>query len=123
MQPKVGRRISTVQWCIPQACILRNRGHLGYVTRAFPKDLEHNGYVMADAEPIRPGLDRMVQVEECLTHQQQLLDELNDVVTDQASRIAQLERQLKRLRSQQEQLRNRDSEQGSDVSDEKPPHY
>lgn len=78
---------------------------------------------MADPVRNRTESDRMVQVEECLTHQQQLMDQLNRVVTDQASRLEQLERQLKRLRSEQEQLRNRTADQSSDLPSEKPPHY
>ena len=65
--------------------------------------------------------DRLVDIESKLAHQDQLLLELNEVVTDQQARIMQLEEQyralVERVRSLGEAL------PGDDAASERPPHY
>ena len=66
--------------------------------------------------------DRLVDIESKLAHQDQLLLELNDVVTAQQARIMQLEQLcsslLDRVRSIGESMPG-----GEATPDEKPPHY
>ena len=65
--------------------------------------------------------ERFVDLETRLAHQDQLLHELNDVVTDQQAKIMQLEELcrslLDRVRSLGEGL------SAGDPGDERPPHY
>ena len=65
--------------------------------------------------------DRLIDLESKLAHQDQLLNELNDVVTEQQVRIMQLEQLstslLERVRSIGE------STPDDAAQDEKPPHY
>ena len=65
--------------------------------------------------------DRLVDIESKLAHQDQLLLELNDVVTAQQARIMQLEQLcsslLERVRSIGEAM------PGDTPTDERPPHY
>ena len=65
--------------------------------------------------------ERLVDIETKLAHQEQLLLELNDVITDQQARIMQLEEQYRvlaeRLRSLGEAV------PGGDSGPERPPHY
>ena len=65
--------------------------------------------------------ERFIDLETRLAHQDQLLNELNDVVTAQQTKIMQLEELCKALI-----LRVRaagDSASDGDVGDERPPHY
>ena len=65
--------------------------------------------------------DRLVDIESKLAHQDQLLLELNDVVTAQQAKIMQLEQLcsslLDRVRSISESM------PGDASADERPPHY
>ena len=65
--------------------------------------------------------ERFVDLETRLAHQDQLLHELNDVVTDQQAKIMQLEELCRslidRVRSLGEGL------SAGDPGDERPPHY
>ena len=65
--------------------------------------------------------DRLVDIEAKLTHQEHLLEELNDVITKQQETIMRLEEHygilVDRVRSISEAM-PADSEQ-----DERPPHY
>jgi len=65
--------------------------------------------------------ERFIDLESRLAHQDQLLNELNDVVTQQQGKIMQLEELCKaliqRVRSAGE------GEAVSDPGDERPPHY
>lgn len=65
--------------------------------------------------------DRFVDLESRIAHQDQMLHELNEVVTGQQARIMQLEELsralLERVRSLGEGV------QTGDPGDEKPPHY
>lgn len=65
--------------------------------------------------------ERFVELETRLAHQDQMLHELNDVVTDQQAKIMQLEELCRslidRVRSLGEGL------PADDPGDERPPHY
>ena len=65
--------------------------------------------------------ERFVDLETRLAHQDQMLHELNDVVTDQQAKIMQLEELCRslidRVRSLGEGL------SAGDPGDERPPHY
>ncbi|MGB5334220.1 MAG: SlyX family protein [Woeseiaceae bacterium] len=65
--------------------------------------------------------DRFVDIEMRLAHQDQLLHELDDVVTSQQTKIMQLDALcqslIERLRSMA------DNAPSADVGDERPPHY
>jgi SlyX protein len=65
--------------------------------------------------------DRFIDLESRLAHQDQLLNELNDVVTEQQARLMQLEELCKalvqRLRSAGEGTAE------TNPGDERPPHY
>ena len=65
--------------------------------------------------------DRLVDIESKLAHQDQLMLELNDVVTAQQAKIMQLEQLcsslLERVRSISEAM------PGDAQADERPPHY
>jgi SlyX protein len=65
--------------------------------------------------------ERFVDLEMRLAHQDQMLLELNEVVTDQQAKIMQLEELYRtlvdRVRSLGESL------PGGDPADERPPHY
>ncbi len=65
--------------------------------------------------------ERFIDMESRLAHQDQLLNELNDVVTEQQARLMQLEELCKalvqRLRSVGESMSE------ASPGDERPPHY
>lgn len=65
--------------------------------------------------------ERFIDLESRLAHQDQMLSELNDVVTEQQARLMQLEELCRtlvdRLRSLGEGV------SASDPEDERPPHY
>lgn len=65
--------------------------------------------------------DRLINLESKLAHQDQLLNELNEVVVEQQARIMQLEQLstslIDRVRAISE------SAPGEGVQDETPPHY
>lgn len=65
--------------------------------------------------------DRFIDLESRLAHQDKLLSDLNDVVTDQQQKIMQLENLckslLERLHAAVEGMPS------SDSGDERPPHY
>jgi len=65
--------------------------------------------------------DRLIDLESKLAHQDQLLNELNDVVTEQQARIMQLEQLSTSL---MERVRSIGESTPDDAAqDEKPPHY
>ena len=65
--------------------------------------------------------DRFVDLESRLAHQDQLLHELNDVVTDQQARIMQLEELCRSLIDRVRSIGEGASSGSAD--DERPPHY
>ncbi len=57
-------------------------------------------------------------------HQQQLVDDLNQVITAQTMAIEKLERKVKALTEDHSRLRNSlDAVTGNDLPNERPPHY
>lgn len=65
--------------------------------------------------------DRIIELETRLAHQDQLLGELNDVLTDQQSRLMQLERLNRELI---DRLNSLASDMPAEAGgDERPPHY
>jgi SlyX protein len=65
--------------------------------------------------------DRLIDIESKLAHQEQLLFELNEVVTEQQARIMQLE-QLSRSLLERVRVIG-DAAPGEGSPDERPPHY
>lgn len=65
--------------------------------------------------------ERFIDLESRLAHQDQLLNDLNDVVTEQQAKIMQLEELcralIQRVRSAGEGMAD------GDPADERPPHY
>ena len=65
--------------------------------------------------------DRFIEIETKLAHQEQLVSELNDVITEQQARIMQLEQLSKSLI---DRVRAIGESGGEDApTDERPPHY
>jgi uncharacterized coiled-coil protein SlyX len=66
--------------------------------------------------------DRQKQLEELLAHQQQMLDDLNGVVTELRLEIDRILAEQHRLKTTVSRLL--EFQEGADLSaDEKPPHY
>ena len=65
--------------------------------------------------------DRLIGIESKLAHQEQLLLELNDVITEQQSRIMQLEQLSTSLVERVRAIGEGSPDDGP--QDERPPHY
>jgi len=65
--------------------------------------------------------ERFIDIESRLAHQDQLLNELNDVVTDQQAKIMQLNELCKSLIARVRSMGDAIPE--GDPGDERPPHY
>ncbi|MEM7432060.1 MAG: SlyX family protein [Pseudomonadota bacterium] len=65
--------------------------------------------------------ERLVEIESKLAHQDQLVYELNDVVTNQQAKIMQLETLVESLLERVRALG--DAAPAGSVGDERPPHY
>ena len=65
--------------------------------------------------------DRFIDLESRLAHQDQLLNELNDVVTAQQAKIMQLDELCRSLIQRVRSIGDGMSAEGSD--NERPPHY
>lgn len=65
--------------------------------------------------------DRFIDLETRLAHQDQLLNELNDVVTEQQAKIMQLEELCRSLIQRVQAVG--DGVPAEDGGDERPPHY
>ena len=65
--------------------------------------------------------DRFEIIESKLGHQEQLLSELNDVLTGQQAKVMQLEELCKSLIDRVRSLA--DAQPAGDPLDERPPHY
>ncbi len=65
--------------------------------------------------------ERFIDLESRLAHQDQLLNELNDVVTEQQAKIMQLDELCKSLITKVRSMG--DAMPASDPGDERPPHY
>jgi len=65
--------------------------------------------------------DRLIDIETKLAHQEQLVNELNEVLTEQQSRIMQLEQLSRSLIDRVRAIGDAGSDEGP--ADERPPHY
>lgn len=65
--------------------------------------------------------ERFIDLESRLAHQDQLLHELNDVVTDQQAKLMQLEELCRSLIDRVRSIG--DGAESGDPADERPPHY
>ena len=65
--------------------------------------------------------DRFETIESKLAHQEQLLNELNDVVTEQQAKLMQLEELCKSLISRVRSIG--EAMPAAGAGDERPPHY
>lgn len=65
--------------------------------------------------------ERFIELESRLAHQDQMLDELNDVVTSQQARLMQVEELCRSLIDRVRSLG--ESETTTNQGDERPPHY
>lgn len=65
--------------------------------------------------------ERLIDLETKLAHQEHLLSELDDALTNQQAQIAQLELFCKSLLDRIKTLP--DGEAGGGMDDERPPHY
>jgi len=65
--------------------------------------------------------DRLINIESKLAHQDQLLSELNEVLTEQQGRIMQLEQLSKSLIERVRAIGDAAPDEGP--VDERPPHY
>lgn len=66
---------------------------------------------------------RITELEIALTHQQQLLTQLNEVVTDQTRQLLRIDTAIRDLKEQQREIRVAQKERQGDLPHEKPPHY
>ncbi|MGR3724217.1 SlyX family protein [Abyssibius alkaniclasticus] len=66
--------------------------------------------------------NRLTQLEETIAHQQSVIDDLNTVVTDQAARLAVLERRVQMLLQAAAQA-EADGQLAAPPADQRPPHY
>lgn len=66
--------------------------------------------------------DRITRLEEALAHQGALLEELNDVITSQASEIDLLNRRVAML-MQRAAEQEADNLSGAPLADQRPPHW
>ncbi len=64
---------------------------------------------------------RVIEIETKLAHQEQLLSELNEALTDQQAQISGLERLCQSLIERVKSLL--DSSSADQATDERPPHY
>jgi SlyX protein len=66
---------------------------------------------------------RITELEISLAHLQRLFDQLNDVVTEEASRSDRLQREVQGLKDQLRTIKEKPSSEQRSPEDEKPPHY
>jgi len=66
--------------------------------------------------------DRITRLEEALAHQSALVEELNEVVTGQATEIDQLNRRVSML-MQRAAEQEADNLSGAPLADQRPPHW
>ena len=64
---------------------------------------------------------RVIEIETKLAHQEHLLSELNEALTDQQAQISGLERLCQSLIDRVKSLL--DSSSGDQATDDRPPHY
>ena len=67
--------------------------------------------------------DRLIDIETKLAHQEHMLAELNDVITEQSVRLGHLEELCQRLAERLRTLGDGAGANGGGPDDERPPHY
>ncbi|WP_047813862.1 SlyX family protein [Rhodopirellula islandica] len=67
--------------------------------------------------------DRITELEIQLVHTQRVCEQLNEIVTELSLDAQRREREMKRLADQLKDLKNKATERGGDLEDERPPHY
>ena len=65
---------------------------------------------------------RLTQLEEAIAHQQAVVDDLNAVITDQAARLAVVERRVQMLLQAAAQA-EADGQLPAPPANQRPPHY
>lgn len=70
--------------------------------------------------PDIPDSQRLTGLEERLTYQQHLIDQLNEVVLTQGRQLEQLRREVERYTTAVQRMAQ---QPGDDLPHEKPPHY
>lgn len=63
---------------------------------------------------------RLTRLEETVTYQASMIDDLSEIVRAQTERIEKLERRVAQLRNR---AASAESEHGNLIGDERPPHY
>ncbi|MEM7478741.1 MAG: SlyX family protein [Planctomycetota bacterium] len=66
---------------------------------------------------------RIEELEISLAHQQRLLEQLNEVVTQQTHSLLRLEKKVPQLEREIQGLKSKTAERQGPLPDEKPPHY
>ncbi len=72
---------------------------------------------------VRMSEERQTHLEEIVAHQQQLIDELNEVVTGQRLDMDRMQLRLHKLEAKIKLLGEYVERSGDDLPHEKPPHY
>ena len=65
--------------------------------------------------------DRIAKLEEVLTHQQLLVEQLNEIVIELRTNVERLQSRIERQQLQIKHLESRSRD--DEIPDEKPPHY
>lgn len=66
---------------------------------------------------------RITELEISLAHLQRLFEQLNEVVTEEASRSDRLQREVRELKQQLRSVKEKPSSEQRSLEEEKPPHY
>lgn len=66
--------------------------------------------------------ERLIELESQLAHLQHQYDALNEVITEQASRLQSMHKRVEKWEQQVDRLKNA-SDSASDPLEERPPHY
>lgn len=67
--------------------------------------------------------EQIIELQTRMTFQEDSLNQLNQVVTEQSIWIDQLRQQLRSLAEKYEDLRNTPGQEGGAADNESPPHY
>ncbi|MEC8554594.1 MAG: SlyX family protein [Planctomycetota bacterium] len=73
--------------------------------------------------PNQTDASRIEALEISIAHQQRLLEQLNEVVTEHSKILIQLEKAIPKLREELLELRAAQDANSSPLANEKPPHY
>ena len=75
------------------------------------------------SQSTNPLEQRLVELEIRLTYQQKLIDELNNVVTEQTMTLLKLEKSFGTLVEHHDLIQRQLREQSPNLPHERPPHY